>query len=43
MSAPMAIANFDRYLSGLKLAREEHVAIQLHIDAIRKAMGTVGE
>jgi hypothetical protein len=31
-----ALAGFDRYLSGLKLDRDEHVAIQMHIAKIRQ-------
>jgi hypothetical protein len=43
MSAQIALSNFDRYLSGLKLSREEHVAIQMHVAALRKEIETGGQ
>lgn len=43
MSAQISLANFDRYLSGLQLNRDDHVAIQMHVAALRKEIEKSGE
>lgn len=38
-----ALAGLDRYLSGLKLERDEHVAIQMHMNKIRHELDAYGQ
>ena len=44
MSAALyALANLDRFLSGLMLDREDHGMIQIHVTKLRQEIETAGQ